>query len=203
MLQLKNKLIRVIIGFMSEIIVKLAETSDQDGFWDVLSKISSIVSIFALIVGLLFLTTPRLLSSISIHDNLIRVDTLNINWTGNPIYNVSCEIALSQNFEFSGEVKTLELVKDKTLCLLKRKGKSELHNYVFKSELTDFVIIKNPITISENDSDKKYILIRVRYIVQNIIGMNKVLEFTTSVENLIGKSKYYQPSKPSRNNSTI
>ena len=155
--------------------------------WDFLSKISSIISIIALLIGLFFLFTPRLLCLLDTKNDYIRVHVINNNISKRPIFNIFCEIILSEDETFDEKVRTIELLKDKTLYIL--KGKNKLPSYIFKSK-DPYNIINDEIQIGNNH----YKFIKVKFKVSNMIGIEKFFEIKTSIRSL-NNNNFYKPNK--------
>ncbi len=167
---------------------------DWNCFFDILSKISSVVGIFALLVALLFLCTPRLICIIRKSDdkNQIHIYTYNNNLVRKIILNLKCEIAISADKDFSGFVRTLDLLKNDTLCL-KATGKksNEKPNYIFKTN-DILTFIGSEIANSMGNYKNNYKYIRVRLSMPNVLGITKVREIVIPVAD-IDKGICYVP----------
>jgi len=95
----------------------------------------------------------------------IRVAVFNTNLFGNKIKDIDCELTLSEKDDFSGEVRTFDLIKPWIVCL-KRKPAF----YVFKVEL-------DTATYKSNHIDGMDYM-RVRLLAPNFLGVKKVKEVT-------------------------
>lgn len=93
----------------------------------------------------------------------IRVTVSNNNIFRNKIKDIHCEMTLSSVEDFSGDVRTLELIKSWIVCLNKKPA-----FYVFKAELDHIKHKSNHI-----DGMKH---IRVRILAPNFLGVKKVKE---------------------------
>jgi hypothetical protein len=135
--------------------------------WDI---ISLLLAVFALLLAFGFKLRPRIKGEFYFEANKIKVRLYNINRFNRLITNIKCEMSLSTDESFNGNVDTLILEKDWIVCLSKG-SKNNDRNYVFKQKDTGF------------DKGKKYL--RVRFLISNFLGISKAYEEIISLDKII------------------
>ena len=150
-----------------------------NSFWEI---VSLIIAVLALVISVGFVVRPKLRCSIYYLNNKIRVKLYNVNLFRKLITDIHCEMSLSDDSDFSGMVRTLELQKDWIICLMRSNGNEVGPYYVFRTKVP-----LNPI-------DRTHL--RVRFLIPNFIGIKKAYEVIVPVNEFRNQSITMVPNKP-------
>lgn len=138
--------------------------------WDI---VSLTIAVFAIIIAFGFRLRPRITGQIYLENKRIKVKLFNKNRYNRTIVDIKCEMTISDDRNFNGNVDTLELEKEWIVCLLKANKDTD-RNYVFKEKGT----------IQHN---KKYL--RIRFLISNYLGIKKAYEDVIIIDHLENNKK--------------